>query len=155
MNAGPSLAGLGEFRTNRTLRGLTLAYGFIWILAAIKPFDRQDWLLENLLVVLAVPALVALYRYRLLSNFSYVLIFVFLTLHAVGAHYTYTEMPLGNLLRDQLHWSRNHYDRVVHFTFGLLVVYPTREALVRLGLQSGVLSCVVASRKQQRPRCVA
>src|SRR5262245_34794790 len=108
MTATAPRARLAEFWTNRTLRGLALAYGVIWLLAAIKPFDRQDWLLENILVVLAVPALVALYRYRLLSNLSYVLLFVFLTLHAVGAHYTYTEMPLGNLLREELHWSRNH-----------------------------------------------
>ena len=144
MNAAASLAGFTEFRRNRALCGLTLSYALAWMITAIKPFDREDWLLENLLVFLALPVMVVLFRHRLLSNTSYVLLFVFLTMHAVGAHFTYTEMPLGNLLRDQLHWSRNHYDRVVHFAFGLLVAYPVREALVGLGLQRRYLSCVVA-----------
>ena len=145
MNASASTwAGFTEFRRNRILCGLTLGYALVWISTAIKPFDRQDWLLENFLVFLALPAMVVLFRRRLLSNVSYALLFVFLTLHAIGAHFTYTEMPLGNLLRDNLNWSRNHYDRVVHFAFGLLVAYPVREVLVGLGLRRRVLSGVVA-----------
>ena len=62
MNAALPLAGLGEFWRNRTLRALALAYGFVWFVTAIKPFNREDWLLENLLVFLALPAMVALYR---------------------------------------------------------------------------------------------
>lgn len=144
MKAAAPLAGFNEFRQNRTLSGLALGYAVVWIAAAIKPVHREDWLLENLLVFLALPALVALFRHRLLSNSSYGLLFVFLILHAVGAHFTYTEMPLGNFLRDQLHWSRNHYDRAVHFAFGLLVAYPVCETLAGLGLRSPFLSSVVA-----------
>ena len=144
MTAAAPLAGLTEFWRNRTLRGLTLAYGLVWLVAALKPLNRQDWLLENLLVFLVVPVLVVLYRHRLLSNNSYALLFVFMSMHAVGAHFTYTEMPLGNFLRDHLHWSRNHYDRLVHFAFGLLVAYPIRETLVGLGFRRSFLSCIVA-----------
>jgi uncharacterized membrane protein YjdF len=57
----------------------------------------------------------------------YVLITLFVALHAAGAHYTYSEMPLGNWLRDALFLARNHYDRVVHFAFGLLIAFPLRE----------------------------
>jgi len=144
MSFAPSLAGFTEFRRNRTLCGLTLAYALIWIVTAIKPVNREDWLLENVLVFFALPAIAVFFRYRLLSNSSYVLLFLFLTMHAIGAHFTYTEMPLGNFLRDNLHWSRNHYDRVVHFAFGLLVTYPVREALLGLGFRHKDMSCVVA-----------
>ena len=54
-----------------------------------------------------------------------------MTLHAIGAHYTYAEVPAGFWLKDALHLSRNHFDRLVHFSFGLLLGYPIREVLIR------------------------
>jgi putative membrane protein len=56
---------------------------------------------------------------------------IMLILHAIGAHYTYSEMPFGNWLRDYLHLTRNPYDRIVHFVFGLLIAYPLYEFLLR------------------------
>jgi putative membrane protein len=33
-------------------------------------------------------------------------------------------------LRDWLHLHRNHYDRVIHFSFGFLLLYPMREVMM-------------------------
>lgn len=107
---------------------------------AISPRDRSDWLLENLLVFVAVGSLVATYRSLPLSNLSYLLITIFLTLHTVGAHYTYEHAAPGDWLKDILGWKRNHFDRIVHFCFGLLLTYPFREALMRLANLSGIWS---------------
>jgi putative membrane protein len=52
---------------------------------------------------------------------------VFMLLHAIGGHYTYAQVPLGDWLKDALGLSRNHFDRVVHFSFGLLLMRPMRE----------------------------
>jgi len=52
-------------------------------------------------------------------------------LHAVGAHYTYAEVPFGFWLQDTLNHSRNHFDRIVHFSFGLFMAYPIREVFLR------------------------
>ena len=52
---------------------------------------------------------------------------VFMILHAIGGHYTYAEVPLGAGWSDALGLARNHYDRVVHFSFGLLMLRPMRE----------------------------
>jgi putative membrane protein len=120
-----------SFRHNRFLRGLAAVYGLFWIAAALSPLDRQTWLLENLLVFCLVGALVVSHGRFVFSNFSYFLIFAFLTLHAVGAHYTYSAVPLGDWLRDQLELERNHYDRGVHFAFGFLLAYPLREIALR------------------------
>ena len=60
---------------------------------AISPHDRADWALENGLLFAAVAALVATRRALPLSRVSYTLIFVFLCLHSIGAHYTYSEVP--------------------------------------------------------------
>src|SRR6202011_1289675 len=69
---------------------------------------------------------------------SYLLIFIFLCLHEVGAHYRYSDAVPGEWLKPLLGTARNHYDRVVHFAFGLMLAYPQREVLMRkAGLRGG------------------
>ncbi len=113
---------------------LTLAalYLLVWIWSAIEPLHPADWRLENLLLAVVLPPLVLTWRHHRFSPLSYILIFSFLVLHSVGAHYTYSEVPLGFWVRDWLGLSRNHYDRAVHFCFGLLLAIPTRELLMHL-----------------------
>ncbi|MGD8957129.1 MAG: DUF2238 domain-containing protein [Chromatiaceae bacterium] len=121
----------GEFRNNRFLQGLLLWLIGLWILTAIDPLNRRDWLLENLLVFIYAALLIATYRRFAFSNLSYGLFGLFLSLHLVGAHYTYSATPFGFWLQDALDLSRNHYDRIVHFSFGLLIAYPFQELLLR------------------------
>jgi putative membrane protein len=96
------------------------------------------------LVVAVVGLLGATYRRFPFSTPSYVSIFCFLAIHALGAHYTYSEMPLGLLMQEVLGLTRNHYDRVVHFVFGLLFAYPARELVSRTTALHG-LGCSVAA----------
>jgi putative membrane protein len=118
---------------------LAAAFGALWTVLAIAPYDRADWALENVLIVVAVGVLVATRRVLPLSNASYGLLFAFLCLHAVGAHYTYSLVPWDDALRSMSGASlselfgstRNHYDRVVHLAYGLLLVLPLREWLMR------------------------
>jgi len=109
------------------------AYAALWAGTAVQPVDRAGWLLENLLPLSLVALLAGMYRRWHLSDASYLCIAAFLALHAIGAHYTYPLVPLGEWLRDVLAavgWgTRNPYDRLVHFAFGLLLVYPLREFL--------------------------
>jgi len=107
-------------------------FAALWIALAISPSYRSAWLLENLLVFAFAGLLAASFRRFQFSNFSYLLITVFLALHSYGAHYTYSETPFGFWLRDTLHLSRNPYDRIVHFAFGLLLTYPMRELAQRV-----------------------
>jgi putative membrane protein len=106
-------------------------YLVLWIALAIHPLDRGDWLLENLLVFVTAAVLGSTYRRFQFSNQSYALILIFLAVHAIGAHYTYAKVPAGFWLQDWLHLKRNHYDRVIHFSFGFLLLYPMRELLIR------------------------
>lgn len=103
----------------------------LWIITAINPSYPRDWLLENLLVFAYVGALVFTWRRFAFSNVSYALFTVFLSLHLVGAHYTYAETPFGFWVQHSFDLQRNHYDRLVHFCFGLLIAYPFRELLLR------------------------
>lgn len=116
---------------NRSVLIALGSYVLFWIALAIHPADRGDWLLENLLVFVTAVVLGSTYaRFRFAST-SYILILVFLAIHTIGAHYTYAKVPAGFWVQDWLHLQRNHYDRVIHFSFGLLLVYPMRDLLMR------------------------
>lgn len=116
---------------------LLAVFALAWIVLAIAPLYRADWLLENLLVFVAVPALCVSYRRFAFSNAAYASLFAFFLLHQVGAHYTYSEVPYeawfeslsGARLGEFVHLERNHYDRLVHFMYGLLIA-PAAVELV-------------------------
>jgi putative membrane protein len=122
------------------LTTLAVAFGILWIALAIAPLHRADWLLENALVAVAIVVLVATRNVLPLSLVSYTTIFVFMCLHAIGAHYTYSEVPYdaafssltGRSLNEMMGWERNHFDRLVHFAYGLLLAYPIREVFLRV-----------------------
>jgi len=120
-----------RFADNRALQAMLIWMGVLWVWMALEPFNRFDWLLENLLVFIYGALLIVTYRRFAFSNLSYGLFTVFMSLHLVGSHYTYSEVPLGFWLQDWLDLSRNHYDRIVHFSFGLLIAYPFWELLIR------------------------
>jgi putative membrane protein len=119
---------------------LAVLLGVLWIALGIDPHDRHAWMLENALVVVAVALLAGTYRRFPLSRISYTLIFLFLCLHTLGAHYTYSEVPYdawyesltGRTLNEVLGWKRNNFDRAVHFFYGLLLAYPIRELFLRV-----------------------
>jgi putative membrane protein len=111
---------------------LGLVYLVWWVLMAIKPHDFADWLLENVLVVLAAALLGFTYKSFPLSRVSYTCIFAFMMLHALGAHYTYAMVPYDEWF-PMFAGGRNHFDRLVHFLYGLLLAYPIREMFLRIG----------------------
>lgn len=123
-------------------------FALVWVALAIKPLYRADWMLENGLVAVFVPLLILTYRRFPFSRVSYTLIFMFLCLHEVGAHYTYAKVPYdewfqalaGRSLSSLLGTSRNHFDRLGHFAFGLLLAYPIREIFVRVAEARGFWS---------------
>ncbi len=120
-----------RFRARHFLVALTILYGLVWVWSAWAPVYRFDWALENLLPTVMVVALILSFRRLPLSDISCLLLFLFLTLHQIGAHYTYSEVPLGWWLKDLFGFSRNHFDRIVHFSFGFLLFYPMREVIIR------------------------
>jgi putative membrane protein len=120
-----------------------LAYAAVWAVMAIHPVYPADWLLENVLAVLGVALFVITYRFFPLSNLSYIPLTLFLILHAIGAHYTYAETPIGDWMAPLFGWQRNNFDRVVHFCFGLLLAYPVRELYFRVIGARGIWGIVL------------
>jgi len=126
-----STAGFVPFRSNRFLHALCLVFLAVFAASAYRPRMAADWFLENMLVFALVGLLIGTYRVLTLSQLSYLMIFVYLCLHEWGAHSIYGSVPMGEWIKPIFHATRNNYDRVVHFAFGLLMAYPEREMLMR------------------------
>jgi putative membrane protein len=111
---------------------LLAGYLVFWGALGLAPLDPQNWALSSILPLTFVGALAFGRRNLPLSVPSYALIAAFLALHTVGAHYTYAQVPAGQWLQGVLGLERNHFDRVTHFAFGLLLTYPILEVFRRL-----------------------
>ena len=118
-----------------------------WLAWAYKPWHPSDWVLENILTVAFVTVLILTRHVFRLSNVSYTVLFIFLCLHTIGSHYTYADVPyeqwtayLGFSVNDWFGFERNHFDRLVHFLFGLLFAYPMREFFMRIAGTRGAWS---------------
>lgn len=131
-----------------------LAVAVIIVIASgIAPVDRVDWLLENAVPVTFLLALSAGWRYLRLSWPAYFAILLLIAIHGLGAHFTYAKVPYdewarqltGHSLNAALGFKRNQYDRLVHFSYGLLILFPLREMLWRKASLRGVWLAVLAA----------
>ncbi len=118
-------------RSNYWLMAFISVFFAVWVSSLLGTNDYANWLLENTLVILFVGFLAFTYRRFQFSDLSYLLICIYLCLHIYGSKYTYAENPFGFWLQEQFNGSRNHYDRIVHFSFGFLLAYPMREMFLR------------------------
>jgi putative membrane protein len=120
-----------SFTQNKWLWAFTIIFFALWISTFVGTTDLANWFMENALVFGFLIFLFYHYKKYQLSDLSYLLITIYLCLHVYGAKHTYAENPLGYWLKDTFHWQRNHYDRIVHFSFGFLLAYPMRELFIR------------------------
>lgn len=103
----------------------------------------------TLLFLLAAPFL---FQRWPVSNAALACIIGFLALHTIGGRYTYTNTPYdvwfealtGDTLSAIFDWERNHYDRLVHFSFGLLMVLPISELFSRYAAVTRRLALYIA-----------
>ncbi len=132
-------AGLEEERRKRVALIFLLVFALFWLVTAVYPLHPRDWLLENVLTALAVPALIWMQRVRTFKPSTNLGLMVFLCLHSIGAHFTYAEVPYnqwaenltGSSADEMFGWERNHFDRLVHLLYGALVLPASREILGR------------------------
>jgi putative membrane protein len=92
---------------------------------------KDVWVFELVLGWIAVAALLLTSGRFRFSNMAYWLVGVHFLVLAIGARYSYAEMPLFNWLRDTLHLQRNYYDRVGHFMQGFVPAIVAREIILR------------------------
>jgi putative membrane protein len=127
-----SKASFISFRDNRLLHVLCLAIAVVMVITGYRPERVFDWWLENAAALTFLAILGTTYRRLPLSDLSYLLIFIYLSMHEWGAEYKYSDVPLGEWMKPWLGTTRNHYDRVMHFSYGLLLAYPMQEWFMRV-----------------------
>ncbi|MCL5056720.1 MAG: DUF2238 domain-containing protein [Actinobacteria bacterium] len=117
---------------DRTFLGLIIAAVlavFTW--SGVNPHDRFTWMLEVLPAVIGFIILALTYPRFKFTRLAYFLIALHMVVLMVGGHYTYAHVPLFDWIRDTLDLSRNHYDRVGHFTQGFVPAVIAREILLK------------------------
>lgn len=95
-------------------------YIVVWVIMAINPKYPQDWLLENVLIFIFFPFVLWMDKKHNYTLLSIIFLLIFTSLHSLGSHYTYAEMEHFNVITQFFGFERNHFDRLVHFLFGLL-----------------------------------
>lgn len=96
---------------------LAAFFVILFTILAIEPVSREVWWAENLPVLAVFFLLVLTYRRFQFSNLAYGLMAVWLVLHTIGGHYTFANVPFA-AISDLFGFSRNHFDRVAHFSVG-------------------------------------
>lgn len=119
------------FIKNVWLLAFIVVFGIVWSNSLVGTTDISNWLLENVLVFIFLLFLIGSYKKYQFSDLSYLLICIYLCLHVYGSKYTYADNPFGFWIQDLFDLSRNHYDRIVHFSFGFLLAYPMREIFLK------------------------
>ena len=134
--------------TNRQSLSTVLVFLTVVLLGVsliAAPFPEVQYL-QHAPTVVALVALMIAARREWLTLPSLACVVAFWWLHILGARYAYSNVPydawslqvFGASVSGQLGWERNHYDRLVHFLFGLLCVLPAVEiATVRGRMRLG------------------
>ena len=133
MTADPSASA-----TQRRLLGLLLV---LLLAAQIDQPYPEIALLQHIPTMLLIVTGPLLLRRWPLSTASVACIVAFMALHTLGGRYAYSNVPYddwaraltGTTMSDAFGWTRNHYDRLVHFAFGALSVVPVAEIARRWG----------------------
>lgn len=120
------------------LATLALLAALLLLSLVRAPYPHETTLqhIPTVLVLIAWPFLARRYP---LTNPAFLCIAGFLLLHIFAARYIYSYVPydewaqrfFGFSITDKLGFRRNHFDRVVHFSFGALLVRPIWEICVR------------------------
>lgn len=93
--------------------------------------ERGTWFLETVWALIGLPLVMLTWRRFPLTNLLCALLAAHALVLAVGGHYTYAQVPLGDWVRDTFHLARNPYDRFGHLMQGFVPAVLVRELLSR------------------------
>ena len=121
---------------------LLSAWAAFFIALGWSVADRTVWYAE-VTPLLLVFALLVFTRSRFeFSRLSYLCMLLPLSWHTIGAHFTFSEVPMQWLMTP-LDLERNPYDRIGHFMVGCFAV-PVMEFLLRKALCTRLIAALFA-----------
>lgn len=108
-----------------------LIYFIVFIWSAINPKDYFTWFLEVVPAIIALIILTFTYKNFKFTPLVYSLILIHSIILMVGGHYTYSEVPLFDFIKDVFNHDRNNYDKLGHFAQGFIPAMVAREIIIR------------------------
>lgn len=109
----------------------TAATFIILLTSLVLANSKTNWVLEVFPILIGFPVLFFTYRKFRFTDLVYALLIMHFIILAVGAVYTYAEVPLGYWMQDWFGFSRNNYDKIGHFAQGFIPALLARELLIR------------------------
>ncbi len=112
------------------VKGISLiVFVLLTVLSCINPYDTEYIALQHVPTVISLLLLILLDRRWPFDRTTYLCALGILLLHVLGARYLYSFVPydrwtrdwLGFSIQETFGWKRNHYDRLVHFVYGVLM----------------------------------
>ena len=99
------------------------------VASCINTIYLQDVLLNHIGTLVIIGLLLLDVYYGFMTFSSFLCISIFCLFHILGARYLYSLVPYNHWsismfgwdVQEYFHFSRNHYDRFVHFIFGILL----------------------------------
>ena len=127
-----------SWKMNKTKLILIITFLVFTAVTFIHPvYPREQFLQHAGTILLLIPLFADLVKDRMPMS-AFVGILLFAVLHVIGARYIYSYVPykewsvsLGIVDADFFQDTRNHYDRFVHFSFGVLLFPYLRYACKR------------------------
>ena len=123
-----------KFKSN-----LTIIYVvFSLIMMYISTFGVQCYL-NNIGTIFLLFIMIVDIRKNVLSKLGFSGLWMFSVLHSVGACWLYSYVPYNEWMISLFNFDlnlffgfqRNHYDRLVHFLFGLLLLPATKDLITK------------------------
>ncbi|HEX2927262.1 MAG TPA: DUF2238 domain-containing protein [Ruminiclostridium sp.] len=133
-----------SFKKNRILQIIAAVYMTVFVIFSINPVNTFNWWYESIIPLAVIFLLAFLYKRNRFSNFAYFCILIVLVLHAVGSHYTYAACPVGIWVSHYFGLVRNDFDRVVSFSYGLMISIPVLESIYRRMRIRYIGACILA-----------
>jgi putative membrane protein len=130
-----------EFSMKRFPRSLLyFSNAYLWLLgfSLWQPASMEVWVAEMIpvFIIFVLIWLISI-RFRF-SSLSYLMMFVWLVMHTIGAKYTFAEVPF-DWFNQLIGSERNNFDRVAHYSIGFYA-FPIAEYLVRANRASPVIA---------------
>ena len=112
---------------------------FLILFSCLSPIYPEQMFLQHAATLVIIGLLIYDIKIDFLSKEAFLGIVLFLLLHAIGARYIYSYVPynewsqyfLGININETFEWERNHYDRIVHFLFGVFLYPFTYEVALK------------------------
>jgi putative membrane protein len=116
---------------------LMLLFFMCLVWSGINPRNYGHWVGEIAAPIVGLIILIATFEKFRFTIITYSIVLFSCYLMFVGAHYTFSRVPLFDWIKEYLGQDRNNFDKFGHFFQGIIPVVMTREMFLRRKIVKG------------------